>query len=59
MPATQRRPGRAVVLATGACTRATIPGLAGAVPSSITTRRPVTLARLGRVIDGVAQFPGS
>ena len=43
---------RAVVLATGACNRPAIPGIAGAVPPSITTLTPLTYRDPGQLPDG-------
>jgi putative flavoprotein involved in K+ transport len=43
---------RAVVLATGACIRPAIPGVAGAVPPSITTLTPLTYRDPGQLPDG-------
>jgi putative flavoprotein involved in K+ transport len=43
---------RAVVLATGACTRSAIPGVADAVPPSITTLTPLTYRDPGQLPDG-------
>ena len=43
---------RAVVLATGACTLPAIPGIAGAVPPSITTLTPFTYRDPGQLPDG-------
>src|SRR5580693_2325886 len=43
---------RAVVLATGACTLPAIPGIAGAVPPSITTLTPLTYRDPGHLPDG-------
>jgi len=43
---------RAVVLATGACIRPTIPGIADAVPQSITTLTPLTYRDPGQLPDG-------
>ncbi|MGD0395069.1 MAG: NAD(P)/FAD-dependent oxidoreductase, partial [Acidimicrobiales bacterium] len=43
---------RAVVLATGACNLPAIPGVAGAVPSSITTLTPLTYRDPGQLPDG-------
>ncbi len=43
---------RAVVLATGACTRPAIPAVAGAIPRSITTLTPLTYHDPGQLPDG-------
>jgi putative flavoprotein involved in K+ transport len=43
---------RAVVLATGACNLPAIPGVAGAVPPSITTLTPLTYRDPGQLPDG-------
>jgi putative flavoprotein involved in K+ transport len=43
---------RAVVLATGACTRPAIPGIAGAVPPSVTTLTPLAYRDPGQLPDG-------
>ena len=43
---------RAVVLATGACNLPAIPGIAGAVPPSITTLTPLTYRDPGQLPDG-------
>ena len=43
---------RAVVLATGACNRPAIPGIAAAVPPSITTLTPLTYRDPGQLPDG-------
>jgi putative flavoprotein involved in K+ transport len=43
---------RAVVLATGACIRPAIPGIAGAVPPRITTLTPLTYRDPGQLPDG-------
>jgi putative flavoprotein involved in K+ transport len=43
---------RAVVLATGACTLPAIPGIAGAVPESITTLSPLTYRDPGQLPHG-------
>jgi len=43
---------RAAVLATGACARSAIPGIAGAVPMSITTLTPLSYRDPGRLPDG-------
>jgi putative flavoprotein involved in K+ transport len=43
---------RAVVLATGACIRPAIPGIAGAVPPSITTLTPFSYREPGQLPDG-------
>jgi putative flavoprotein involved in K+ transport len=43
---------RAVVLATGACTRPAIPGIAGAVPPRMTTVTPLTYRDPGQLPDG-------
>ena len=43
---------RAVVLATGACNLPAIPGLAGAVPPSVTTLTPLTYRDPGQLPDG-------
>jgi putative flavoprotein involved in K+ transport len=43
---------RAVVLATGACTLPAIPGLAGAVPSSVTTLTPLAYRGPGQLPAG-------
>ncbi|HLX50263.1 MAG TPA: FAD-dependent oxidoreductase, partial [Streptosporangiaceae bacterium] len=43
---------RAVVLATGACSRPAIPGIADAVPESITTLTPLTYRDPGRLPHG-------
>ncbi len=43
---------RAVVLATGACNLPAIPGIAGAVPTSITTLTPLTYRDPGQLPDG-------
>ena len=43
---------RAAVLATGACARPAIPGIAGAVPTSITTLTPLSYRDPGRLPDG-------
>ncbi len=43
---------RAVVLATGACNLPAIPGIAGAVPPSITTLDPLTYRDPGQLPDG-------
>jgi putative flavoprotein involved in K+ transport len=43
---------RAAVLATGACTRPAIPGIAGAVPPSVTTLTPLAYRDPGQLPDG-------
>jgi putative flavoprotein involved in K+ transport len=43
---------RAVVLATGACARPAIPGLAGAVPPPVTTLTPLAYRDPGQLPDG-------
>ncbi|HET9971734.1 MAG TPA: NAD(P)/FAD-dependent oxidoreductase [Streptosporangiaceae bacterium] len=43
---------RAVVVATGACTRPAVPAAAGAVPPSITTLTPLTYRDPGQLPDG-------
>jgi putative flavoprotein involved in K+ transport len=43
---------RAVVLATGACTRPAIPGVADAVPRSVTTLTPLAYRDPGQLPDG-------
>ncbi len=43
---------RAVVLATGACNRPAIPGVADAVPPSVTTLTPLTYRDPGQLPDG-------
>jgi putative flavoprotein involved in K+ transport len=43
---------RAVVLATGACARPSIPAIAGALPQSITTLTPVTYRDPGQLPEG-------
>jgi putative flavoprotein involved in K+ transport len=43
---------RAVVLATGACTRPAIPGIADAVPPSVTTLTPLAYRDPGQLPDG-------
>jgi len=43
---------RAVVLATGACNRPAIPGVANAVPPSVTTLTPLTYRDPGQLPDG-------
>jgi putative flavoprotein involved in K+ transport len=43
---------RAVVLATGACTRPAIPGIADAVPPSVTTLTPLDYRDSGQLPDG-------
>ncbi len=43
---------RALVLATGACTRPAIPGIAAAVPPSITTLTPLAYREPGQLPDG-------
>jgi putative flavoprotein involved in K+ transport len=43
---------RAVVLATGACNLPAIPGLAGAVPASVTTLTPLAYRDPGQLPDG-------
>jgi putative flavoprotein involved in K+ transport len=43
---------RAVVLATGACTRPAIPGIADAVPPSITTLTPLAYRNPGQLPEG-------
>ena len=43
---------RAVVLATGACTRPAIPGIADAIPPSITTLTPLAYRDPGQLPDG-------
>jgi putative flavoprotein involved in K+ transport len=45
-------PARAVVLATGACTRPAIPALAAAVPPSVTTLTPLAYRDPGQLPDG-------
>ena len=50
---------RAVVLATGACTLPTIPGIAGAVPTSITTLTPLTYRDPGQLPDGGVLIVGA
>ena len=52
-PGQRRRPPRpAVVLATGACNLPAIPGIADAIPPSITTLTPLTYRDPGQLPDG-------
>jgi putative flavoprotein involved in K+ transport len=50
---------RAVVLATGACNLPAIPGVADAVPSSITTLTPLTYRDPGQLPDGGVLIVGA
>jgi putative flavoprotein involved in K+ transport len=50
---------RAVVLATGACNLAAIPGVADAIPRSITTLTPLTYRDPGQLPDGGALVVGA
>ena len=50
---------RAVVLATGACTRPAIPAVADAVPPSITTLTPLTYREPGQLPDGGVLIVGA
>ena len=50
---------RAVVLATGACTRPAIPGIADAIPRSITTLTPLAYHDPGQLPDGGVLIVGA
>ena len=50
---------QAVVLATGACTLPAIPGIAGTVPTSITTLTPLTYRDPGQFPDGGVLIVGA
>jgi putative flavoprotein involved in K+ transport len=50
---------RAVILATGACTRPAIPGVAAAVPPSITTLTPLAYRDPGQLPDGGVLIVGA